>query len=146
MHRRRAGLELEETVRFLGPTNDVAGAYATGHVVLVTSISEGFPFAVVEAMMNARPVVATGVGGIPEVVSEGTTGVLVPPADPKALARAIVDLLADPERRTVMGEAAWRRVRDRFPAERMVTLTEGAYQRAQHLAVLGFAQPDRQAV
>ena len=62
----RAELGLEETVRFLGPTSDVAAAYASGHIALVTSISEGFPFAVVEAMMNGRPVVATGIGEHPE--------------------------------------------------------------------------------
>jgi glycosyltransferase involved in cell wall biosynthesis len=144
--------ELEESTRRQGVASSVLFLgfrkprpfFAACALLVQPSVSEGMPNAVLEAMAARRPVVATRVGGIPEVVSEGETGVLVPPADPPALARAIVGLLADPKRRTVMGEAAWHRVRDRFQAERMVTLTEGAYRRSHRLAVPGFAQPVRQ--
>lgn len=144
--------ELEECTRRNGVASSVfflgfrkpRPFLAACDLLVQPSVSEGMPNAVLEAMAARRPVVATRVGGIPEVVTEGKTGVLVPPADPPALARAIVDLLADPARRSVMGEAAWRRVRDRFLTERMVTLTEGAYQRSHRQAVPGFPQPARQ--
>jgi glycosyltransferase involved in cell wall biosynthesis len=70
-------------------------------------------------MAEARPVVATPVGGTAELVLDGETGVLVPPRDPDALARAIGGLLADPERGRRLGEAGRRRVEREFSAERM---------------------------
>ena len=70
-------------------------------------------------MWKGRPVVATPVGGTPEVVADGETGLLVPPRDPHALADALGRLLADPQLRARMGEAGERRVRERFSAEAM---------------------------
>jgi glycosyltransferase involved in cell wall biosynthesis len=132
------------SVRFLGFREPALPYLLACDLLVQSSVSEGMPNAVLEAMAARRPVVATRVGGLPEVVSDGETGVLIPPADPQALARAIVGLLADPERRAVMGEAAWRRVRDHFLAERMVTLTEAAYRRSGRPAVGGLAQQDRE--
>ena len=124
----RAELELEETVRFLGPTSDVAGAYGTGHVVLVTSISEGFPFAVVEAMMNARAVVATGVGGIPEAL--GDTGLLVDAKSPDQVALACLGLLRDLDRCEQLGVAARARALDNFTMARFLFSYRQIYARA----------------
>lgn len=145
-------LELEElarrnglatSVRLLGFRAPVLPYLLACDLLVQSSLSEGMPNAVLEAMAARRPVVATRVGGLPEVVSDGETGVLVPPADAQALARAIVGLLADRERRADMGAAAWRRVRDHFPAERMVTLTDEAYRRSGRLAVRGLTQRGR---
>jgi glycosyltransferase involved in cell wall biosynthesis len=134
------------SVRFLGFREGVRPYLLACDLLVQSSVSEGMPNAVLEAMAARRPVVATRVGGVPEIVSDGKTGVLVPAADPGALASAIVGLLAQRERRTAMGEAAWRRVRDRFLAERMITLTEDAYRRGQRLAVPGFARQVRERV
>jgi glycosyltransferase involved in cell wall biosynthesis len=74
----------------------------------------------VEAMAMAKPVVATSVGGIPEVIDDGVTGFLVPPRDPESLVRKIRFLLAHPEVRAKMGEAGRLRVLARFSTERMI--------------------------
>jgi glycosyltransferase involved in cell wall biosynthesis len=89
-------------------------------VLALPSWTEGLPMAVLEAMAHARPVVATPVGGTPEVVADGETGLLVPPRDPDALAAALRRLLDDPELRRRMGEAGRRRVAERFSADAMV--------------------------
>lgn len=132
------------SVRFLGFREPALPYLLACDLLVQPSLTEGMPNAVLEAMAARRPVVATRVGGLPDVVSDGETGVLVPPADPQALARAIVGLLANPDRRAAMGEAAGRRVRDRFPVERMVTLTEEAYRRSGRLPVRGLARQDRE--
>jgi glycosyltransferase involved in cell wall biosynthesis len=124
----RAELGLEDTVRFLGPTKDVAGAYATGHVVLVTSISEGFPFAVVEAMMNARPVVATGIGGIPEALAD--TGLIVEARSPDQVALACLGLLRDLGKAEQLGAAARARALDNFTMSRFLFSYRQIYARA----------------
>ncbi len=125
----RAELGLEETVRFLGPTSDVAGAYGSGHVVLVTSISEGFPFAVVEAMMNARPVVATGVGGVPEAL--GDTGLTVEARSPDQVALACLGLLRDLGGAERLGAAARSRALDNFTMARFLFSYRQIYARAR---------------
>jgi glycosyltransferase involved in cell wall biosynthesis len=125
----RAELGLEETVRFLGPTRDVAGAYGSGHVVLVTSISEGFPFAVVEAMMNARPVVATDVGGVPEAL--GDAGLTVEARSPDQVALACLGLLRDIDRCAELGAAARARALDHFTMARFLYSYRQIYARAQ---------------
>jgi glycosyltransferase involved in cell wall biosynthesis len=124
----RAELGLEETVRFLGPTTDPAGAYATGHVVLVTSISEGFPFAVVEAMMNARPVVATGIGGIPEAL--GDTGLIVEARSPEQVGMACLGLVRDLEKAEQLGGASRDRAMERFTMARFLYSYRRIYARA----------------
>ena len=88
-------------------------------VFALTSRSEGMPQAVIEASVMGLPVVASRVGGLPEVVEDGVTGVLFPPGDEVALAAALVDLIADRERRLKMGAAARVRVESRFNVRRM---------------------------
>jgi len=88
-------------------------------VVALPSWTEGLPLTVLEAMAHARPVVATPVGGTPEVVVDGETGLLVPPRDPAALAGALRRLLEDPDFARSLGEAGRRRVAERFSLDAM---------------------------
>ena len=94
---------LRDTVFLRGPTEDPATAYAHSHVAVLSSISEGFPFSVIEAMMCAKPVVATDVGGVREAV--GACGSIVPPRRPDRLAAALAAYLKDPDRARTVGKS-----------------------------------------
>jgi L-malate glycosyltransferase len=96
---------------------------------LFASDSESFCLSVLEAMCFGCPSVATRVGGIPEVVEDGVSGVLVAPGDAAGLARAVETLIADPGRRMTLGEAARRRAHKRFSAEIIVPRYEALYRR-----------------
>jgi glycosyltransferase involved in cell wall biosynthesis len=99
------------------------------------------PNAVLEAMAAGKPVVATRVGGVPEVVDDGVTGLLVPPRDPDALADAVVRLLRDPNRMRRMGQAGLERVRRHFSVEQMVRRTEALYEELLREKVPHLAAP-----
>ncbi|ARP73669.1 glycosyl transferase [Streptomyces pluripotens] len=101
-----------DAVTFEGRVDDIKDAYAAGNVVMLSSISEGFPFTLIEAMSCGRATVSTDVGGVREAV--GDAGLVVPPRDPARMAAAALELLGDVERRRAMGEAARLRVIDRF--------------------------------
>jgi glycosyltransferase involved in cell wall biosynthesis len=88
-------------------------------VVALTSRSEGTPVALIEAAASGTPAVATGVGGVPEVVRDRRTGLLVPPGDPVSVATQLLTLLEDPEGARKMGEEGASWVRDRFSQERL---------------------------
>jgi glycosyltransferase involved in cell wall biosynthesis len=105
-------LGIADAVAFEGRVEDIRDAYAAGNVVMLSSISEGFPFTLIEAMSCGRATVSTDVGGVREAVGE--TGLVVPPREPEAMARAALELLRDPPRRTRMGEAARLRVIEQF--------------------------------
>lgn len=109
---------VDERVHFLGGSG-AAALMAVADVVVVPSLSEAFGLVAAEASALARPVVASRVGGLSDVVEDGVSGLLVPPADPLALAAAISELLADPERANAFGRAGRARVEDRFTSERM---------------------------
>jgi len=98
-------------------------------VVAMPSRFEAFGLVAIEAGLAQRPVVATAVDGIPDAVVDGTTGVLVPPEDPVALAEAISALLRDPSKRTEMGRRARARALDRFGVARMARSYEELYRR-----------------
>lgn len=123
-----AQLSLNSSVLFLGQRNDVPELLPLFDVFVLSSVKEGFPFALLEAMAAARPIVATTVGGIPEVIKDGESGLLVPPRDPEALAQAIVTLLSDGDKAQRMGLAARERVLTHFTLERMLSETEQLYQ------------------
>src|SRR4051812_3036409 len=91
-------LGVTDRVRFLGYRDDVAAIVAAADVAVLPSSVEGLPLVVLEAMVQGKPVVATAVGGTPELVSDGETGLLVPPRDVDALVRALDGLLDDPGR------------------------------------------------
>jgi glycosyltransferase involved in cell wall biosynthesis len=107
---------LTERVQFLGFRNDVPRLLAAADLLVISSLREGLPNVALEAMAARRPVVATAVSGIPELVRDGETGLLVPPAAPDALAAALAALLSDPVRRRHMGERGRRRVEQWFEA------------------------------
>jgi len=128
LERQAAELGIVETVRFLGTRRDIPELLAVSDVAVLPSLEEGFPNAVLEAMAAGRPVVASAVGGIPEAVVHGETGLLVPPGDPAALAEAIMDVLGDPPRAERMGRAGKLQVNARFGMGRMVAETEAIYE------------------
>ncbi len=123
-------LRIENRVHFLGWRNDVESLLPDLDVYVLASIgSEGSSRATLEAMAAGLPVVATRVGVLPEVVEEGKTGLLVPPADADRLACAILEVLASPERRE-MGRRGQERVEKEFTIEQMISNTETVYSTA----------------
>ena len=95
----------------------------------MSSVTEGLGTSLLDAMASGKPIVATTAGGMPEVVKNGTTGILVPPRDHDAMADAIVKLLTNEPARREMGAAGQARARVSFSAERMVQDTFEVYRR-----------------
>jgi glycosyltransferase involved in cell wall biosynthesis len=106
--------ELAGAAELLGERSDVPELLAAADVFVLPSRSEGLPLSVIEAMAAGLPVVASRVGGVPELVAGGETGMLVPPGDPEALAAALRALLDDAERRRALGAAGRRRAEAHF--------------------------------
>jgi glycosyltransferase involved in cell wall biosynthesis len=117
LERESERLGIRERVEF-GFHEDVPALLESLDVVALPSWTEGLPVVLLEAMAHARPVVATPVGGTPELVVDGETGLLVPPRDPEALADALRRLLGDPDLARRLGEAGRERVAERFTAAR----------------------------
>ena len=122
---RRSGLE--SRVHFTGWRDDVADVLALADVCVLPSESEGFGRVLVEAMAMGRAVVATAIGGVPDVVVAGETGLLVPPADPAALAEAVRALLDDPARAARFGAAGRARAESTFSLGAHVDGVERVY-------------------
>ncbi|MBC8488273.1 MAG: GT4 family glycosyltransferase PelF [Bacteroidetes bacterium] len=120
-------LYLKKFVHFLGWRADVTEILAICDLFVLPSLWEGFGLSIVEAMAAGKTVVATNVDAIPEVVSDGETGILVPPKDPNALANAIITLLEDPEKMRKMGQSGKKRAFDLFSAKRMTKDFEKLY-------------------
>ncbi len=117
------------SVRFLGQRDDVVAWLHGADLYVQPSLAEGLGTATLEAMGCSLAVVASAVGGLPEAVDDGVTGVLIPPADAGALATAVVGLLSDPARRAAMGAEGRRRVERLFQAARMVHRYVEVYRR-----------------
>jgi L-malate glycosyltransferase len=120
-------LGLGDRVRFFGHRDDVPELLAQCDIFALPSRSEAMPNGVLEAMAAGLAVVATRVGGIPEVISHGRTGILVPPDQPQALAAALIDLIEQPSRAAALGREARQFVHDRYSFERMVGAFERLY-------------------
>jgi L-malate glycosyltransferase len=120
-------LNLGDHVRLLGTRQDVGRLLPGGDVFLLTSVSEGIPVTVLEAMAAGLPVVATDVGGVAEVVKDGQTGLLAPPAEAEALARHVLRLAADPGGRGRMGLAGRERAFALFSEEQMLAAYDRLY-------------------
>ena len=114
-------------VAFTGRREDISSLTAELCVAVLPSLREAQGISILEAMARRRPVVATSVGGIPEVITSGVDGLLVPPEDPAALASAVGALLADASLRDRIGEAGYRTVADRFSIDAQVHRIEAVY-------------------
>jgi glycosyltransferase involved in cell wall biosynthesis len=114
-----ASLGLAEVVHFLGPRSDVPDLLNAMDVFVLPSYSEGVSLALLEAMAAGLPVIATAVGGLPEVVTDGENGLLIPPRDPGALAGALERLLSDPAWARQLGANARGHVRAHYSLERL---------------------------
>jgi sugar transferase (PEP-CTERM/EpsH1 system associated) len=123
-----AELELREHVIFAGERPDVARLLGAMDVFALPSLSEGTSLTLLEAMASGLPVVATAVGGTPEVVADGQTGFLVPPRDPAALAEALKQTLADQDAARRMGSAGRQTVLERYSLAAMVDAYTGLYE------------------
>ena len=110
-------LGLEQAVVLAGDRSDVADLLTRADVFALSSTSEGLPLSILEAMAAALPVVASSVGGVPEAVEDGETGLLVPPRDPVRLAAALERLLVEPALRRRLGANGRERVREHFGLE-----------------------------
>lgn len=128
VERLSAELGIDGAVVFAGRRPDAARFLSGFDLLVHASTKEGLPNAVMEAMAAGVPQVATAVGGIPELVEDGTTGLLVPPSDPERIADAITWLIDHPDERRRMGEAARARVAERFSTADMVARTEALYE------------------
>jgi glycosyltransferase involved in cell wall biosynthesis len=120
---------LEKHVLLPGFRTDVLGCIKGFDVFAMSSVTEGLGTSLLDAMACKTPIVATRTGGIPEIVEDGVTGLLVPPRDAPALAGAIIRMLNDQLRRKSIGDAGFTRVNERFTVERMVARTAAIYQR-----------------
>jgi glycosyltransferase involved in cell wall biosynthesis len=111
---------LRDYIWMPGERDDIARVLAALDIYVCSSIAEGIALTILEAMASGLPIVATAVGGNPELVIDGETGMLVPVADTEALAGALAGLVADPARRRASGEAARARAQAMFSLESMV--------------------------
>jgi glycosyltransferase involved in cell wall biosynthesis len=105
---------------FLGQRADIPDLLSCCDLFVLPSLAEGLPNAILEAMASGLPVVATRVGGIPEIIEDGRTGLMVPPKDPKALAEAIMRVLRDAEFATMLADSGQERVHSEFSFHRAV--------------------------
>ncbi len=124
-----AALGLGAKVCVLGRRTDIPDMLSAVDLFVMASRWEGSPLAVMEAMSAGVPVVSTAVGGVPELVQEGVTGLLVPPGEPAMLAAAMCRLLDDPIARATMGRNGARRAEERFDVRVMVRAYEQLYER-----------------
>jgi glycosyltransferase involved in cell wall biosynthesis len=120
-------LGIEQAVRFLGFVSPVQRAIEEAAIVVVPSLGEGFGMVALEAMERSRPVIASAVGGLPEIVADAETGFVVPAGDAEALADAIVQLASDPGRAAAMGAAGRERALAEFPPERSAERIDELY-------------------
>jgi glycosyltransferase involved in cell wall biosynthesis len=118
---------LGSKVRLLGFVQDVASVLKRADAYVISSISEGTPMAVLEGMRAGLPVIATRVGGLPSVIRDRDTGLLVPSGDIAAMSRAMLELAKDPQAARAMGERAYRHVLRNFSLGSMVAAYETLY-------------------
>ena len=127
LERKVCELHLDETILFLGLRDDIPEILAVSDLFVLSSLYEAQGRVIVEAMAAGLPVVATRVGGVPNVVVDGETGVLVPAADPQALASAIINVIGDRDKAKQMGQAGRMRVDPKFSVETMVEQIDMLY-------------------
>ncbi|MBI2837643.1 MAG: glycosyltransferase [Acidobacteria bacterium] len=124
---RARALGVERSVAFTGDFENLSDVMRGFEIFVLPSLSEGMPVTILEAMTHGKAVVATRVGGVPEEIIDGETGLLVPPADPGALAQALCKLLGDPARVRQLGGRGRRRAQEVFSAEVVTRRVEAIY-------------------
>jgi len=122
-------LGLGGRLRFVGFQEKVFPYLDAMDLFVLASVDEGFGIVLLEAMASGKAVVATAVDGPPEIVEDGQSGLLVPPRDPEALAKALVELLKDPQRRAAMGRRGRERVETVFTLDSQMRTLTGLYDR-----------------
>ena len=125
-------LEIHEHVTFLGFRRDVAEVLHSFDLFVLSSVTEGVSLTLLEAMAVGKPIVATRVGGNPEVVADGVTGLLVPPGDPHALSSAVGRLISNEALAQRMGAAGRKRVEEHFTLTRMAEAYRRLYEDLNH--------------
>jgi glycosyltransferase involved in cell wall biosynthesis len=146
LHDQAVKLGLEKNVHFLGERNDIPQLLKTADIGLLSSHEEGFSNAVIEGLASGLPMIVTNVGGNAEAVTDGETGLVVPPRDPSALGRAILHLASNPQLRSRMASLARERAAREFAIESCVEKYDRLYrglltgQRAGQIDGVGIAQ------
>jgi glycosyltransferase involved in cell wall biosynthesis len=120
-------LNLSERVIFAGMRKDIPTLLAASDLFVLPTLTEALPTVLAEAMAARLPIVASAVGGIPEMVADGENGFLVPPSQPSELSRACIVILSDQPTRRRMGESGWRTVNQKFKIENQVRQLEQVY-------------------
>ena len=120
---------LESFFILTGHRGDIPEILALTEVGVISSSAEGVPQFLLQALAMGKPVVATRVGGIPEIVSSGVNGLLIPPEDPRSLAEALIDLLRHPDRAGLLGRAGQKGVEEEYTLERMGEKVLDVYRR-----------------
>jgi N-acetyl-alpha-D-glucosaminyl L-malate synthase BshA len=123
-------LDIEDDVHFLGRIDDVAPLLASADLFLLPSNKESFGLSALEALSCGVPVIGCNVGGLPEVVRHGETGILLPPGDIAGLSAAATEILSDPEKWRSMSELGAADARARFSEDAIVPLYEEIYRKA----------------
>jgi len=129
LQQKKRFLNLDGSVHFLGSRDDIPELLQVIDVFVLSSLWEGLPLVLLEAMAAGVPVVATKVGGIPEVVEDGEEGLLVPPGDPRSLRLAMTKLLTDSVLARRLAENAFRKVNSQYSVGTMVQKHEALYER-----------------
>jgi glycosyltransferase involved in cell wall biosynthesis len=122
-----AELQLESIVSLPGTVSDMDSWYRRFDIYAISSMREGLPVALLEAMAHGLPVVATDVGAMSETVSDGEGGLIVVPGEPEKLANALARLLDDPDLRDQLGQGARQRIADHYSVEKVARLHEATY-------------------
>ena len=126
-------LEMEQDIIFTGKRDEIPLISTLFDVFLLTSIDEGTPLVILEAMAMEKPVVVTDVGAVREQVFDGKTGIIVPPKEPRAMAEAVIYLFEHPEERSKMGGEGRKRVEKMFSLDRCVEEHRGLYEKCMEL-------------
>lgn len=118
-------LDLDTSISIEGPVSPARQAYHQADVVVLSSVSEGFPYTLIEAMMCAKPIVATRVGGVAEVLAD--TGILVKAQDPTGMAKGLMELLGNPAKRYELGQLGRRRALTYFTLDKVISAYDKVY-------------------
>jgi glycosyltransferase involved in cell wall biosynthesis len=127
LEKRSKELGISGICHFVGFRRDLKEIFQAMDLMVLPSLTEGLPNVVLEAFACAKPVVATDVGGVPEIVEDGVNGILVPPERSDLLGEALKNFLATPEKRRMMGEAGYQKVKSEFTFESQTQKLEAIY-------------------